>query len=349
MTQYATNGIGLEAEAFGDPGNPCILLVMGLGMQLTAWHETFCRMLVEQGFYVIRFDNRDAGLSTDFESHGRPVLPVAFFKKFIGLTPRSHYTLEDMADDSIGLLNAMGIAKAHVVGASMGGMIAQVLAIKYPERLLSVTSIMSTTGARNLPMPSARARRVLMRPPNKAATPNTERGMKLLVDQYVDTFSVIGSQKYLPDTPAEVESFRSRLADNIRRSYRPWGVARQMAAILASPDRTKALRKVKLPALVIHGLDDPLVPLACGQATANAIPGARMEIIGDMGHDLPEPLWPRITGLIAAHAMANNPAARQASNGPASASNVTPKPGDDSATITTFNAVTAADGAAKAA
>lgn len=306
MTQYASNGIGLEAEAFGDPLNPCILLVMGLGMQLTAWPEPFCRSLVEQGFYVIRFDNRDAGLSTDFEKFGRPALPVAFFKKFIGLTPRSHYTLEDMAADTIGLLDAMGIARAHVVGASMGGMIVQTMAIKYPERLLSMTSIMSTTGARNLPMPSTRARRVLMRPPNKAATPQTEQGMNLLVDQYVDTFSVIGSQKYLPGTPSEIQVFRNRLADNIRRSYRPWGVARQMAAILASPDRTPALRRVKVPSLVIHGLDDPLVPLACGQATAKAIPGARMEIIGDMGHDLPEALWPRITGLIAAHAKSNN-------------------------------------------
>lgn len=304
MAQYAANGITLEAETFGNPADPALLLIMGLGMQLTAWPDPFCQMLVAQGFHVIRFDNRDVGLSTDFEHHGRPALPMAFFKKFIGLTPRSDYSLEDMARDAVGLLDALGIDKAHVVGASMGGMIAQTLAIHHPARLLSMTSIMSTTGARGLPMPHPQARKALMQPPPKGAHPGTEEGLNRLVDQYVRTFSVIGSKPYLPSNDVEMQMLRDRLAGNLRRSYKPWGVARQMNAILASPDRTPGLGKVKIPTLVIHGRDDPLVPLACGQATAKAVPGARLEIIDGMGHDLPEPLWPRITGQIAAHAKA---------------------------------------------
>jgi pimeloyl-ACP methyl ester carboxylesterase len=301
MASYSCNGIQIEAETFGKPGDPCLLLIMGLGMQLTAWHEGFCRMLAEDGFYVVRFDNRDVGLSTHFEQHGRPAVPLLLLQKFLGFTPKAPYTLADMAADSVALLDQLGIKQAHVLGASMGGMIAQAVALQYPKRVLSLTSIMSTTGARNLPGPSSEARRALMKPLRREANNKSKEGIQLLVDGYVDTFSVIGSKKFLPKNDQEMAVFRARIASNIKRSYRPWGVARQMAAILGSPDRTSGLRKINVKALVIHGREDPLVRPACGDATAKAIPGARLEMIDDMGHDLPEPLWPQLGALISAH------------------------------------------------
>ncbi len=302
MATYTCNGIQIEAETFGNRNDPCLLLIMGLGMQLTAWHEGFCRMLAEDGFYVVRFDNRDVGLSTHFEQFGRPAIPILLLQKFLGFTPKAPYTLKEMATDAVGLLDELKIKQAHVVGASMGGMIAQALAINYPERVLSLTSIMSTTGARSLPGPSAEARRALLQPVPKQANHKTAQGIELLVDGYVKTFSVIGSKKFLPKNDQELSVFRSRISSNIRRSYRPWGVARQMAAILGSPDRTSALKKLSLKSLVIHGQEDPLVRPVCGEATAKAIPNARLEMIADMAHDLPEPLWKKISGLIAEHA-----------------------------------------------
>ena len=302
MASYSCNGIQIEAETFGDPKDPCLLLIMGLGMQLTAWHEGFCRMLAEDGFYVVRFDNRDVGLSTHFEQHGRPMVPMLLFQKFIGLTPKAPYTLKEMAVDTVALLDQMKIQQAHVIGASMGGMIAQALAIEYPERVLSLTSIMSTTGARSLPGPTAQARRALLQPVPKQANNKTAEGIQLLVDGYVKTFSVIGSQKFLPKNDQEMSVFRARISNNIKRSYRPWGVARQMAAILGSPDRTSGLRKLSVKSLVIHGMEDPLVQPVCGEATAQAIPNARLEMIADMAHDLPEPLWRKISRLISEHA-----------------------------------------------
>jgi pimeloyl-ACP methyl ester carboxylesterase len=302
MASYSCNGIQIEAETFGDSKDPCLLLIMGLGMQLTAWHEGFCRMLAEDGFYVVRFDNRDVGLSTHFEEHGRPMVPMLLFQKFIGLTPKAPYTLKEMAADTVALLDQMKIKQAHVVGASMGGMIAQALAIAYPERVLSLTSIMSTTGARALPGPTAQARRALLQPVPKQANNKTAEGIQLLVDGYVKTFSVIGSQKFLPKNDQEMSVFRARISNNIKRSYRPWGVARQMAAILGSPDRTSGLRKLSMKSLVIHGREDPLVQPVCGEATARAIPNARLEMIADMAHDLPEPLWRKISSLISEHA-----------------------------------------------
>jgi pimeloyl-ACP methyl ester carboxylesterase len=302
MALYNTNGIQLEAETFGEARDPCLLLVMGLGMQLTAWPDGFCQMLASEGFYVVRFDNRDVGLSTGFDQHGRPPVPLLIFQKLIGLTPKAPYKLQDMAADAIGLLDQLNVKQAHVVGASMGGMIAQEMAIHYPERVLSLTSIMSTTGARGLPGPSSEARRALLHPVPKGASSQTQEGIELLVDGYVRTFSVIGSKKYLPKNAEELRAFRARIANSIRRSYRPWGVARQMAAILASPDRTQLLKKSPIKTLVIHGREDPLVRPVCGEATAKAIPGAKLHMIEHMGHDLPEPLWPRFVSLIAQQA-----------------------------------------------
>jgi pimeloyl-ACP methyl ester carboxylesterase len=297
MAIYSCNGIQVEAETFGNRADPCVLLIMGLGMQLTAWHEGFCRMLAEEGFYVIRFDNRDVGLSTHFEQFGRPNIPLLLLQKFIGFTPKAPYALTDMANDAVALLDQLKISRAHIVGASMGGMIAQTLAIQSPERVLSLTSIMSTTGARALPGPTSEARKALLKPVPKQATTKTTEGIDLLVDGYVATFSVIGSKKFLPKNDQELSVFRARISHNIKRSYRPWGVARQLAAILASPDRTRALNKLAVKALVIHGEDDPLVRPACGAATAKAIPGARLAMIKDMAHDLPEPLWRTIVAI----------------------------------------------------
>jgi pimeloyl-ACP methyl ester carboxylesterase len=302
MASYSCNGIQIEAETFGKASDPCLLLIMGLGMQLTAWHEGFCRMLAEDGFYVVRFDNRDVGLSTHFESFGRPTIPVLMLQKFLGFTPKAPYTLKDMAADSVALLDQMGIQKAHIVGASMGGMIAQELAIRFPKRVLSLTSIMSTTGARALPGPTSLARRALLQSVPKQANNKTAQGIEILVDGYVKTFSVIGSKKFLPQNDQDMSVFRARISSNIKRSYRPWGVARQLAAILGSSDRTPNLKQLSVSSLVIHGREDPLVQPACGEATAKAIPNAKLEMIADMAHDLPEPLWQKISGLITSHA-----------------------------------------------
>jgi pimeloyl-ACP methyl ester carboxylesterase len=304
MSAFTSNHIQIEAETFGSAKNPCILLIMGLGMQMTGWQDGFCKLLADRGFYVVRYDNRDVGLSTHFDTQGKPAIPMLMFQKFMGLTPKAGYSLKDMADDAVGLMDAMHIEKAHIVGASMGGMIAQSVAIHYPKRALSLTSIMSTTGSRFLPGPTAEARRALLRPVPPGANNKSPEGIAKLVDSFLSTLDVIGSQKFAPKTTQEHQALRERITQNITRSYRPWGVTRQLAAIIASPDRTPALKKLALRALVIHGVVDPLVRPVCGQATAKAIPGARLEMIPDMAHDLPELLWPKLTGLIAEHARA---------------------------------------------
>jgi pimeloyl-ACP methyl ester carboxylesterase len=302
LTQYACNNIQIEAQTFGQPENPCILLIMGLGMQLVAWPEGFCQQLVGQGFYVVRFDNRDVGLSTHFEHEGKPNLPFAIAKRTLGLNVKPIYSLNDMADDCAALLDQLGIAKAHIVGASMGGMIAQIMAFEHKDRVLSLTSIMSTTGARGLPGPNGKARSALLEPLPKGANNQTEEGISLLVQQTMRTFSVIGSPKFYPTTEAGLEQLRQRLTASVKRAYRPWGVARQLLAIIAGQERTKNLKTLAIPSLVIHGKVDPLVPFACGQATAMAIPDAKLLAIEDMGHDLPEPLWETLTAAIGTHA-----------------------------------------------
>ncbi|MDQ1833834.1 alpha/beta fold hydrolase [Massilia scottii] len=292
MPILTANGIRIAYETAGDPKDTPLLLIMGLGMQLTAWPDDFVDGLVELGFYVIRFDNRDSGLSTKFDHAGTPSLPLAWLKKLVRWPLRSAYTLADMADDALGVLSALGVARAHVAGASMGGMIAQILAARHPERVISLTSIMSDSGRRGLPGPTKEARAVLMRPARNA------RDLDSLVTHMVHTMRVIGSPAY----PTPERLLRERIARSIKRNVCPGGVARQLVAIAATGDRSELLKSIRVRTLVIHGAADPLVPLAGGQDTARLVPGARLEVIEGMGHDLPPQLIERLIALIDAHA-----------------------------------------------
>ncbi|WP_170223208.1 alpha/beta fold hydrolase [Nonomuraea turkmeniaca] len=266
----AANGIDIAYETFGSPAGRPLLLIMGLGAQLIHWDEELCRLLAEQGHHVVRFDNRDAGLSTHFHDAGVPQAGAP--------TP---YFLDDMADDAAGLMDAFGWPAAHVVGASMGGMIAQALAIRHPERVLTLTSIMSTPGPESAP-PTAEALAVL------TATPPADRDGVL--EQALRTWSVIGSPGYELDR----ERIIAMAGTAYDRCFDPAGTARQLAAIMASGGRTELLAQVSVPTLVLHGEGDPLVPVAGGRATAAAIPGARLVTYPGMGHDLPRALWPDI-------------------------------------------------------
>jgi pimeloyl-ACP methyl ester carboxylesterase len=292
MPVLKANGIGIACESAGNPKHPALLLIMGLGMQLIAWPDDLVDGLVEQGFFVIRFDNRDSGLSDKFAHAGTPNLPLAFLKSLVRWPLRSAYTLSDMAADAVGVLDALGVRKAHVVGASMGGMIAQLIAADYPDRVLSLTSIMSSSGRRGLPGPTRAARSVLF------ARPANPSDADSVIDQGVKVFRVIGSPAY----PTPEKQLRARIARAIARNVCPSGLARQMVAIAASGERSTQLARIKAPTLVIHGAADPLVPLACGQDTARLIPGARLEVIEGMGHDLPAQLIERLLALIDAHA-----------------------------------------------
>ena len=292
MPTLNANGIRIAFDTAGDPKAAPLLLVHGLGMQLTAWPEEFVDGLVELGFYVIRFDNRDSGLSTKFDQAGVPNLPLAWLKSKLGWPLRAAYRLEDMADDALGVLSALGVARAHVVGVSMGGMIAQILAARHPQRILSLTSIMSSSCRRGLPGPSKNVRQLLAQKPAKLADTDS------IIEQGVAIMRAIGSPAY----PTPERLLRKRVARSVRRSFCPAGVARQMMAIAASGDRCALLASITVPSLVIHGAADPLVPLACGEDTASRIPGARLEVIQGMGHDLPPQLAERLLALIDAHA-----------------------------------------------
>jgi pimeloyl-ACP methyl ester carboxylesterase len=270
------NGIELEYETFGDQTRPALVLIMGLGVQMLGWDERFCNALADRGFFVIRFDNRDVGLSTHTEGPIPNVLEL-----MAGNYSSAQYTLDDLADDTAGLLDHLGIAAAHVVGVSMGGMIAQTLAAKHPDRVLSLTSIMSSTGNTEVGQPRPEALTALITP-----MPGDRAGY---IEGAVNTFRVIGSPKY----PADEERLRDVIGRSYDRSHEPIGLLRQLAGILASGDRTEALRSIKAPTLVIHGEDDPLIVKSGGEATAGAIPGAKLVVIPGMGHDLPPELWPQ--------------------------------------------------------
>ena len=287
-----SNGIEIAYETTGDPRGVPMLLIMGLGMQLTAWPEDFVDGLAELGFYVIRFDNRDSGLSTKFDKAGTPSLFFTWLKSRIGWRIRPPYTLNDMADDAIGLLDWLRIPQAHVVGASMGGMIAQVMTARHPERVLGLTSMMSTTGRRSLPGPTRAVREVLMRAPRHA------KGRRALVQHMVQVLRAIGSPAY-PTPEAEL---RRRVVLALERNLCPDGVLRQLVAITASGDHCAMLQGLRVPTLVIHGAADPLVPLECGIDTASQIDGAQLEVIEGMGHDIPDALVERLIALIDAHA-----------------------------------------------
>lgn len=289
--QTTANGLSITYEDKGPRDAPVILLVMGLGGQLTLWPDEFVDALNARGFRTIRYDNRDVGLSTRFEAAGVPNLKWMFVKAAIGLPVRPAYTLADMAADGMALLDRLGIERAHIVGASMGGMIAQHIAARYPERVLSLTSIMSTTGNRRLPRARKEAMQVLANRP-MGGDPED------MIAYSVRAARVIGSPGY----PAEEARLQRRVRADYERGFYPQGVARQMAAIVADGDRRAMLKDVKAPTLVIHGEDDPLVPLAGGRDTAASIAGARLMTIPGMGHDLPLALVDTLTGAIAEHA-----------------------------------------------
>lgn len=292
MPTLNANGLRIAFDTAGDPKAVPLLLVHGVGMQLTAWPEEFVEGLVELGFYVIRFDHRDCGLSTKFEQAGTPNLTFAALKSRLGWPLRPIYRLEDMAEDALGVLSALGVARAHVVGVAMGGMVAQILAAEYPQRILSLTSIMSSSGRRGLPGPAPKLRKLLARRPPAGTD------LDAVIEHAVNLLRAIGSPAY----PTPEKQLRKRVARSLRRSYCPGGVARQMLAVAASGDRSALLGTITAPSLVIHGAADPLVPPACGIDTAERIPGARLEIIEGMGHDLPPQLVERLLALIDAHA-----------------------------------------------
>jgi pimeloyl-ACP methyl ester carboxylesterase len=290
MAQVDANGIQIEYETFGEPDSPALLLIIGIIAQLTFWDEKLCQQLAQQGHYVIRFDNRDAGLSSKIEEAGVPDIMQTIETKMKGETINPPYTIEDMADDAVGLLDALGIEKAHVCGMSMGGMIAQTIAINYPKRVLSLISIYSSTGDPEEPQPEPEAIEFLLAPPPEEREAYIEHGIKF--------FSTVSG----PGFPYDEEWLRNFVAQSYDRAYNPEGTARQFVAILAQKNRRPELKSLSTPALVIHGTDDPLVSVECGRNTAAAIPGAELMIIDGMGHDIPHSgAWPQIIDAIVDH------------------------------------------------
>ena len=292
MPKAQANGIELEFETFGNPNSPPILLVMGLGGQLIHWDERFCQQLADGDHFVIRYDNRDVGLSTWFDEAGTPDVLALMAATRAGQAVEVPYTLVDMAADGMALLDALGIEKAHVCGVSMGGMIAQRMAIEYPERLLSLTSIMSSTGNPDLPPAEPEVMAKLLGP----APGNLEQAMS----HAITMAGLVGSPGY----PAGEDEIRAMTEQAFRRAFHPQGATRQLAAIASDGNRVEALGKLDLPCLVIHGRDDALVPFAAGLDTAEAIPGATTLWIGGMGHDMPQALWGEVIEAIHANATA---------------------------------------------
>jgi pimeloyl-ACP methyl ester carboxylesterase len=277
MGEAVSDGLTIHYDTFGSPRDPAVLLVMGLGTQMIAWRTEFCEALAARGLFVVRFDNRDVGLSTKLHAVPLPFIPRTMVMRQLGMPVRSAYSLSDMARDAIAVLDAVGAKKAHVAGVSMGGMIAQTLAIEHPERVLSLTSIMSSPGEPGLPWPTPAARGVLLR--------SAPRSREEAIEGTVSLFRVIGSPRYFD----EVKVRRRGAEAYDRCSYR-LGTARQLDAILCARPRAAALSRIRIPATVVHGKIDPLVPLAHGLATAEAIPGARTIVIDELAHDLPDEL-----------------------------------------------------------
>ena len=280
------NGMRLCYETFGRPSDPPLVLIMGLAAQMILWDEEFCKQLAAPGRWVIRFDNRDIGLSTRLDGEKTPGMSQIFLTRMVGRTPRAPYTLLDMAKDTIGLLDALGIERADVVGASMGGAIGQELAIHFPERLHTLTAIMATSGDPKLPPPTPAAMSVLMR----SSPPEREKYVK----EYVSRWRVLAANHF----PFDEERTREQGETGFSRGINPPGVARQMLAIIASGNRKQALRTVSVPTAVIHGSADPLVPVAAGYDLAKAIPGATLTVIEGMGHSLPRGAWPAMLAAI---------------------------------------------------
>jgi len=289
MAKVKANNIEIEYDTFGDPSGEPLLLVMGLGSQMISWVPELCELFVQKGFYVIRFDNRDVGLSTKFDDAGVPNVMQAVTKARNGEYIESPYTLEDMADDAVGLLDALNIEKAHVCGASMGSMIAQVIAYRHPSRVLSLVSIMGSTGNPEFSEPKPEAMQVLVVPmPSKR-----ERYIKESVKRWKILW---GSYPY-------DEELRKELAEQAYdRSFYPDGQTRQLVAILANGDRREKLKNIKVPTLVIHGKEDPLVSMEGGIDTSKNIPGADLLLIDKMGHSLPPEVWTQVSDAIAENA-----------------------------------------------
>ncbi|KZX89407.1 alpha/beta hydrolase [Erythrobacter sp. HI0037] len=291
MPKTTANGIEIHYEEEGDPAAPAMLLIMGFGAQLTLWPDELVEALAAQGFRVIRYDNRDVGLSQKFDGVKAPGLVKMTLLSKIGFTPKVPYTLADMADDGVGLLDALGIERAHIVGASMGGMIAQHVAARHPDRCLSLTTVFSTTGNPKLPPARPEAMKALITRPD-----STEEGV--LVEHGMMLARTIGSPGY----PAPEDRLRERTLASVRRSFYPEGPTRHLSAIVADGDRRAMLRDIAVPTLVLHGEDDPLVPCEGGRDTAASIPGAKLKTIPGWGHDLPLELVDELAGAIGEHA-----------------------------------------------
>ena len=288
MARAKANGIEIEYETIGNKGDPALLLVMGLGAQLTIWPDALFEGLARRGFFVIRYDNRDTGLSTDFGAWGVPNMADAFGKLMKGEKVDTPYLLKDMAADAVGLLDALGIDKAHMVGASMGGMIVQIVAAQYPERTRSLVSIMSTSGRPGLPVGKPEALAMLTaQPEGPSREQRVRHGMKLRQ-------TIAGAGYPIPD--AELRAFVER---NVDRRWYPEGGARQYLSVIASGDRVDMLKTIKVPTLVLHGEEDPLLPVECGRDVAGLVPSARIETFHGWGHDLPGGMLPTLIDSIA--------------------------------------------------
>lgn len=282
MANVTANGIRIEYDTFGDRSGRPLLLVMGLGAQMIAWRREFCEQLADTGHFVVRFDNRDVGLSEKFDAAGVPDMAATMMKLAAGESVTPPYTLNDMADDGFGLLDALDIESAHVCGASMGGMIVQTMAIRAPKRVKSMTSIMSGTGNRDVPQSTPEAMAALLSPPGKNRDETIARSIRVA--------KVVGS----PGFPAEDAEIAARAAEAFERAFYPVGVARQIAAVAAHGSRKPALQQLDVPALVIHGKADPLVRVEAGLDTHESLRNSTLLLIDGMGHDLPRQVWPRI-------------------------------------------------------
>lgn len=290
--------IEVQDSGPGTPGEnrPAVLLIMGLGMQLIAWPPALVQALLDAGFRVIRHDNRDVGLSQRMHALGKPHMVWEMLKLKLGFTPKAPYSLSDMAADALGVLDALGVEQAHVIGASMGGMVAQRVALAAPQRTLSLTSIMSSSGAAGLPAARPEVLRALLQRPKG-------QNLDAVVAHYVKLFQVIGSPAF--ETPAA--ELRERILAGAQRGFYPEGTLRQMLAILSDRSRAAELARLQLPTLVIHGKADPLVPYACGEDTARRIAGAQLLGIDGMGHDLPPAVIDYCLPALIAHLKSASP------------------------------------------
>lgn len=292
MPHVQANGLSIYAESHGPTGAETILLIMGLGAQMTRWPPAFWQRFVDAGYRVVLFDNRDVGLSDKLDEAGLPDTPAIFTALASGQQPPAAYNLDDMAADAVGVLDAFNIEKAHIVGASMGGMIAQLVAADYPERVLSLCSLMSTTGNRELPPAKPEAIAVLN---NRGPDPRED------LEGFL-AHSVIGARAIgSPGYPAAEETIRANAKATFERAFSPAGFMRQYAGVMASPDRRPKLKSIAVPTLVIHGVDDPLVPVEGGKDTAANIPDAQLLLIPGMGHDLPIELHAQLANAILAN------------------------------------------------